>query len=383
MIQLEPHEVRETRPRATASRRTRLRPRRRVSWRDDLRRFVAATLIGPLAALGCARLEPSGSEPDETIGEQASVTESEYQNLVNSIAFDPDYVALQQRSIQLTARILPRAAVMTAQELALLHSDNVTQAQVMALSGLTSQDLSQVAQLGATVRARFPWIKTHGVDLHRLATLTNPQLYAAYEGALSSVPALDVASRNPASRAERAAAARAFLLAEASRKTQGGTEADPPPDSEDDGPPGYCCWAGDIAGILAGLAPIAIIIVAMAINPEFGALVALVILVAYAVAFVAAFISQVWDVVVDWFEDAAETLDESFGHDDDECSDDGDCPSSQYCDNGDVLGGIFGTNECEPDKSEGEGCWQDSECQSGCCKFNWGRVQCRPSDKCD
>jgi len=383
MIQLEHQEVLETRPRATASRRRRTRPRRRVSWRDDLNRAVAATLIGPLVALGCARLDPSGGESDETIGEQASVTASEYENLVNSIAFDPDYVALQQKSIQLTARVLPRAAVMTDQQLALLSSDDVTDAQVLALSGLTTQDLADVAQLGATVRARFPWIKTHGVDLHRLATLTNPQLYAAYEGALSTVPALDVASRNPSTRAARAAAARAFLLAEASRKTEGGSDDDPPPDSGDDGPPGYCCWAGDIAGILAGLAPIGIIIVAMAINPEFGAVVAAVILVAYAVIFIAAVIGQAWSDIVNWFEEAAETLDESFGHDDDECSGDGDCASNQYCDNGDVLGGIFGTNECEPDKSEGQGCWKDSECRSACCKFNWGRLQCRPSDKCD
>jgi hypothetical protein len=327
-------------------------------------------------------MEPPGDEPDEKLEEQASVTESEYQALVNTIAFDPDYVALQQKSIQLTAGILPRAAVMTEQQYALLTSEDATDAQVMSLSGLTNKDLTDVARLGATVNARFPWIKTHGVDLHRLATLTNPQLYAAYENALSTVPALDIASRNPSTRAARAAAARAFLLAEASKKTGGETDDDPPPNS-DDGPPGYCCWAGDIAGIVAGLAPIAIIIVAMAINPQFGAVVAAVILVAYAVAFLAAWVSTVWDDVVDWFEEAAETLDESFGHDDDECSDDDDCAGSQYCDNGDVLGGIFGTNECEADKGEGESCWSDSECQTGCCKFNWGRVQCRPSDRCN
>ncbi len=383
MTQIEPHLVPDTRPRPTMSRRRHARRRRPVSWREVLRRGVAGALILPLVALGCTHLESSGGEPGETLEEQASVTASEYETLVNSIAFDPAYVALQQKSIQLTAKVLPRAAALTPQQLALLGSDDLTQAQALGLAGLTNKDLTDVARLGATVAERFPWIKTHGVDLHRLATLTNPQLYAAYEGALATVPALDVASRNPATRGERAASARAFLLAAASSKTAGDTDGDPPPDSGDDGPDGYCCWAGDIAGILAGLAPIAIIIVAMAINPQIGAVVAIVILVAYAVAFIAVWISQVWDDVVDWFEEAAETLDESFGHDDDECSGDGDCAASQYCDNGDVLGGIFGTNECEPDKSEGQGCWKDSECQTGCCKFNWGRMQCRPSDKCN
>lgn len=381
MTQLEAQEDLGIRQRATASRPGRPRRGRRMTWREQLHRAVAASLILPLVALGCTHLESSDGEPGATLEEQASVTASEYQTLVNTIAFDADYVALQQKSIQLAAKVLPRAASLTPQQIALLSSDDLTQAQALGLAGLTNQDLADVARLGATVKTRFPWIKTHGVDLHRLATLTNPQLYAAYENALATVPAYDVASRNPATRAERAAAARSFLLASAASKTQGDTDEDPP--DSGDGPPGYCCWAGDIAGLLAGLAPIAIIIIAFAVAPEIAATVALVILVAYAVALFAVWVSTVWDDVVDWFEDAAETLDESFGHDDDECSDDDDCNENQYCDNGDVLGGVFGTNECEPDKSEGSGCWQDSECQSGCCKFNWGRLQCRPSDKCN
>jgi microsomal dipeptidase-like Zn-dependent dipeptidase len=61
------------------------------------------------------------------------------------------------------------------------------------------------------------------------------------------------------------------------------------------------------------------------------------------------------------------------------CEDDGDC-NNGYCDTG-TLG--VGKNQCKSFKDLGDGCTRGGQCRSGCCKPYWGKVQCRPADKCD
>ncbi len=61
------------------------------------------------------------------------------------------------------------------------------------------------------------------------------------------------------------------------------------------------------------------------------------------------------------------------------CEDDGDCTKG-YCDKGTLS---IGTNSCKSLKKLEEGCSRGAQCASGCCKLNWGKVQCRPADKCN
>ncbi len=66
-----------------------------------------------------------------------------------------------------------------------------------------------------------------------------------------------------------------------------------------------------------------------------------------------------------------------------ECLHESDCAPDEYCYNG-VLG--FGSNECRPEKPEGQTCSRDAQCASGCCKYHplshlvWW--VCRPASKC-
>ncbi|HEX4953820.1 MAG TPA: membrane dipeptidase [Thermoanaerobaculia bacterium] len=61
------------------------------------------------------------------------------------------------------------------------------------------------------------------------------------------------------------------------------------------------------------------------------------------------------------------------------CEDDRDCPNG-FCDTGTLS---VGENKCKPFKALGEACSRGAQCRSGCCKLNWGKVQCRPADKCN
>jgi hypothetical protein len=69
---------------------------------------------------------------------------------------------------------------------------------------------------------------------------------------------------------------------------------------------------------------------------------------------------------------------------DDECLGDADCDPNDYCWTG-VLG--WGTNECRPEKVQGQTCSRHGQCLSGCCKLHfWTNPfskTCRPADACN
>lgn len=64
----------------------------------------------------------------------------------------------------------------------------------------------------------------------------------------------------------------------------------------------------------------------------------------------------------------------------DECQEDRDCRSNQYCDKG--TAGI-GRNVCKTDKALGDACSRAGQCASNCCKVHNFKLQCRPSSKCN
>lgn len=61
------------------------------------------------------------------------------------------------------------------------------------------------------------------------------------------------------------------------------------------------------------------------------------------------------------------------------CNSDWNCGNGRYCNKG--VGGI-GANVCKPKLSQGQWCSRKHQCKSGCCKVYFGKLQCRPADKC-
>lgn len=93
---------------------------------------------------------------------------------------------------------------------------------------------------------------------------------------------------------------------------------------------------------------------------------------------------------VTYIDDAAEAYDEYIECVEactdtviEECEEDNDCPSDQYCMH--PLGNPF--KRCRDKKSLGEVCSRDGKCLSGCCKYHFFSnplsMVCRPSDKCN
>jgi hypothetical protein len=363
--------------------------RRTATWRAVLYSTVASLLVPALFATGCARTQrtPDAEASDGGIGYRASALTTpgqDLQELADRLAFDPDYVAFQLKTIDVFGTILPHGAALAEEDLAGL--DELSEDELQALTTVTDADIDELRSLGATVRTRFPWISSHGMDLHRLAVCTNPRLFSALEAALRPVPEFRGMTEIPMDPRVRREAVHAFALARVSGETStssadAGVGTDPVPPAKRTPPLFYAIMAVVMTVALVSL---------LTGHPEIvaGMLIAVALFIIGMILwdmikYIVEWTVNAVNAIVQWVKDLPETLDENFGHDDDECSDDGDCDSDEYCDNGDLLFGIFGTNTCKPDHEEGDGCWQDSECETNCCKVYWLTLQCRPSSKCD
>lgn len=348
---------------------------------------VAAVLVPALYATGCAQSSdpspyPSADDGGVASHETALTSGSDLPALADRIAFDPDYVALQLRAISFYGALLPYGASLDEEEVAEIPELGVT--ELRARTGVTERQTDDLRALGTRVRERFPWITSHGMDLHELAICKNPRLFAAFEAAVRTVPEFAWATTTPGDPEARRSAAYAFALANVA---EGSTTTDPgtgtPADVEAKKSPAW------VHGLIVAVVAIAAISLLTG-HPEVvaGMLIAAAVFIVGMWAWVIVRYIVEWTIetienIVEWVRNIPETLDENFGHDDDECSDDGDCDSDEYCDNGDLLWGIFGTNTCKPDHEEGEACWSHSECETNCCKVFWLQLQCRPADKCD
>lgn len=332
---------------------------------------------------GCTSA-PVPVRSDDGVGHsESSLTSAEFEGVAAAVAFDPDYVALELASIGVYRTLLANLSEMTPAEDALIRSGGATEAEVVAITGVNRADAARLRALGTRVRERFPWIATYGAELHTVALTTNPVVYAEFEAALRTVPAATEFFLAGADAAERSANIRGAMLAHVVADTE-----DLPPAAF----VGARSAAVDDAAKALFVVTAALYVVGIGFliasvaaggNPVLGGIGLVLLGAAVVIGLVAANL----DDIVNWFENFAEdvgnVVEEIFGEHDDECEHDEDCPENQWCDKGDVLGGLFGDNECVGDKGESEACWDHDECISDCCRVYLFKMQCRPSSKCD
>lgn len=291
-----------------------------------------------LAYGGCSS---SGESP--TI-ESAALDPAEQEEIVDEIAFSPEFVSYEERVIALETRMSKALAEMTPAELeatrkealdllADARADGATFAELaprmQALTGVTPAELQSVRVRASALNQRFPQLHATGPALFGQAVEYNPQLNSLNEASAvtDDAPSECLEDCEEEYRADHNLASTIW-------------------------------WIQNILCLPLGIgAPIC----------QLEALIQWQIAEAEARA------------------DYDDCIEICLGLDPDgECEDDEDCDQDEWCDTG-TLG--FGDNVCKPDKSIGQVCSRDAKCLSGCCKYDFWQhpvsMTCNPASDCN
>ena len=305
-------------------------------------RMILSTVIA--TAIGC-----NTAAPEAVVSTNTPLTSSQQDDTVQTVAFDPAFVAYAEIAIRLAGKSTHHAAPLdangqaaaTAQatQLDLDIEAGATPAlffpRLTALTTVTTDDFGQLKLAGQALAQRFPNLTTTGPALFGQAIAANPQLQDLV---------LDTYGRND----------------------DDDELTDCLGDCNDE-------YISDHNTAIAWFAIDTAICTGLIVFPPVSA-----------ACFATAMLDQVRREL-DALADYDDCEDICFGNDPDgECEADSDCNSNEWCDTG-TLG--IGDNVCKPDKSIGQVCSRDAKCLSGCCKFDFWQnpvsMTCNPASDCN
>lgn len=307
-------------------------------------------------AFSLIAIVPTITACDTTVPEPGAVTSSaltasEQDAVVESVAFDPVFVAYAETAIRVankaSASVVPldangRAQVVTQLDQLRLDIDAgappaVVIPRLTSITSVTNDDMLQLRARGQALSQRFPGLSSTGPAFFGQAIEMNP--------ALSDLLTFD----------------------------HGGSGDDGDEQLRD------CLRDCDEELTRAHNTNIAIFAVETAVCTG---------LVVFPPVSAACFATAMANSVIreayamDDFDDCQDMC---HGRDPDgECEADSDCPRDEWCDTGTLS---VGDNVCKPDKSIGQVCSRDAKCASGCCKYDFWQhpvsMTCNPASDCN
>ena len=335
------------------------------------RRWLVA--FGAVALASACGVEHDGdAESRETttaaVSNQNTMTPEDYLSVADVLAFDEDFVALQMKSIELFGDMLEAGTSMTPQTYQLLSSGEATTEQIVSATGITVRDAEELRVRAMAVVERFPWLPDFDVEIYALAMARNANLYVAFESQLRQNPetAAMVMPADPTASAARANTMQQNVLA---------AMLDDIETALDNTFGSYTFLAVLSAALIVAALPVSLVSVTAAVVL---ANLSLVTGVLYLI---------LSDIIEDAWNGLKNLVGEIFGglfgggnnnnddEDENECYNDQQCDPDEWCDKG-PLG--IGTNRCRPDRNLNALCTRGAQCQTGCCRFNWGLLKCRP-----